>query len=515
MKQDQFAPASPPPGDTGEWLLTERLRRHAAATPDKPAVIFGPEQLSYAELAAAADGLAALLLDAGLVKGRGVATLLRKNTRAMVAFLGVWGSGGVLVPVDVKMPESKLRYVFELTDPQFAVVEEELLPVLAKVSPGFPAGHTIVLGRPGPGQRGLDETAGYAGGPPAVDIGPNDTVYVNFTSGTTGAPKGAVTTHANVYWNTRAAVEAFSLTADDVHMSMFPIFVHPHELFARPVHLGSSWAMVDSIQPRAVVRAIADNRVTAFMAVASIYETLLRMPDGGGGELDSLRVAESGGMHVTAALVEAFRNRFGLPVSPVWGSTEAAGIAVATPPGRAYRSGSMGRPCPHYTVRVLDPDDPAGAPARPGITGELAVGGPAVCARYLQNASGPPEILQNGLFRTGDLVQMDEDGFLYFKSRRHNLMKVGGIKVYPTEIEELLRAHPDVAEVVVVPRADPLRGEVPRAVIVPRNGSVLTRSAVRAYCEERLHPFKTPRIIDIVAELPKTPGGKVAWRELE
>jgi long-chain acyl-CoA synthetase len=238
---------------------------------------------------------------------------------------------------------------------------------------------------------------------------------------------------------------------------------------------------------------------------------LLRLPASSDNPLAGLRVAESGGMHVPTALADGLAARFGVSILPVWGSTETTGVALAMRPGETYASCCLGRPVPGYDVRVEREDGEETANGEPG---ELVVSGPGVCPGYFGEISLPEFRLHKGRFRTGDIVVREADGRFYFAGRQSMLLKVGGMKVFPVEIEEALRTHPDVAEVIVIPVADNLRGEVAKAVVVPKPGAHLDVLQLRHHLSGRLHRLKMPRIIEIRDALPRTPGGKIAWRTL-
>jgi len=334
---------------------------------------------------------------------------------------------------------------------------------------------------------------------------------LNFTSGSTGVPKGAVTTHANIYWNARSAVESLNLVRDDIHLCMFPVFVHPHELFARALYLGGTMVLVESIYPKSIIKALTEHNVTCMMAIASIYETLIRHREISPFELPSLRIPESGGMHTNANLTTKFEESFRVPMIPVWGSTETCGIALATPTDSINRPGSTGIPCPYYEVKVIGE---SGAELLPEEIGEMLIRGPAVCTSYYNNPEETANNMKDGWFCTGDMVRKDSEDHFYFVDRRARMMKVAGMKVYPAEIEEVLTSHPDITEASVVKVKDRLHGEIPKAVIVSQNGLEMDKNLIRRYCEKRLPKYKVPRLIEFVDQLPKSPGGKVLWKNL-
>ncbi|WP_300156707.1 class I adenylate-forming enzyme family protein [Solidesulfovibrio sp.] len=488
------------------------LRASAEADPDGPAILAGETIVRQAALAEDVARLAQALAGMGLAKGERLAVFGRKTPQAVTAFLAAAAAGAVFFPVDPNQPPDVTRAILDRLRPAVLCVAAEFLPVLGAIFPDGPPFAVAVMDGSAP--AGLPTLAELAAGPFPValpEVGPDDPVYLNFTSGTTGAPKGAVTTLGNLLANTEASVAAFGLTPQDVHLCMMPVFVHPHETLLRPLFLGGPMVLCDRVAAKAVAGACARHKVTALMAVAAIYETLVRLPAGADNPLATVRVAESGGMHVPSALARGLFARFGASILPVWGSTETTGVALANRPGESHVPCRLGRPVPGYLVRVVGED---GADVGDGEPGELVVSGPGVCPGYFGEQSRREFRLYGGRFRTGDIVRREADGAYSFAGRQSMLLKVGGMKVFPVEIEEALRAHPDVAECIVVPVSDPLRGEAAKAVAVPRAGAALTPGELRRFLAGRLHRMKLPRVIEIRDALPRTPGGKIAWRAL-
>jgi long-chain acyl-CoA synthetase len=344
-----------------------------------------------------------------------------------------------------------------------------------------------------------------------INIQEDDPVYLNFTSGSTGIPKGALTTHANIYWNTKSAVESLGLNQDDIHLCCFPVFNHPHELFARALFLGGTMVLTDDTLPKTIASAVSEHGVTCLMAISVIYENLVHY-NASPLELRTLRLAESGGMYVRPALAEAFKNRFNIPIIPVWGSTEATGIALAMPVKGECRSGSMGKPCPYYEVKIVDED---GTELDRDEVGEMAVKGPAVCSKYFDNPEETEKHIRDGWLYTGDLVKKDNEGYFYFIGRKSGMIKVAGLRVYPAEIEEVLITHPEVKEAAVVKLQDSVLGEVPKAVVVLKSNSAVNQEELRKYCARRIAKYKVPATIEFVKELPKTPSGKIQYQKLQ
>ncbi len=497
--------------------IVEMLRKDVAENPCKVAVRQESRAVTYEELLYRSEGLAAALIRSGVKKGDRIGVLLPKSPEIFISFLGIAMAGGVYVPLDPTPPRNNLRYVLDLTSPAALIVHSELYPALSGIV--VPCDKIIVAGeKPSLQCIDWDDATSRNAALPRKGVEfpqllDSDVFYLNFTSGTTGTPKGAVTTHSNVYWNTVSAVETLGLVHDDVHLCMFPVFVHPHELFARSLYLGGTAVLVDSIYPKTVAKAVSEFKTTAMMAVAAIYDAFTRQHETSPLDLGALRVPESGGSFAGAALVQKFEDQFGIPIYPVWGSTETAGIALATPSGKGtYRPDSMGKPCRYYEVQIVDE---YGAPTPPGVTGEMMVKGPAVCSSYYRNPAESKLHMLDGWFATGDLAMQDTEGFFYFIDRKTRMMKVAGMKVFPSEIEKAILKHPKISEVAVSKIEDRVHGEMPRAYIVLKDGETIDKNEIRKHCEDMIAGYKIPRSIKVVDSLPRTPGGKINYSQLE
>lgn len=494
--------------------IIEMLEKNVRLYPEKIALIYKESRISYETLYKRSISLTNYLIDIGLKKGERVGILMQKTPEVIISFLGITGAGGVAFPIDNNQTFKHIQFLLKLTAPSILIFSDCFQSMLSELSiPCSGKNKIIVIGQKTKRQyQSWDEIISYNDKClPDVNIKMDDTAYLNITSGTTGIPKCAITTHDNIYWNTKSAVESLGLRHEDVHLCMFPAFSHPHELFARPIYLGGTIVLIDKISPKFIVRTISKNNVTCMMAIASIYETLVRLHKSASFSLDSLRLPESGGMHVSPTLGKQFKERFNIPLVPVWGSTEATGIAMATSVNGRYQPGSMGKICPYYEAKLVGED---GMELPPNEIGEMAIKGPAVCSGYFGSPAETEKHMKDGWFYTGDMVKRDDDDYYYFAGRKTGMMKVAGLKVFPIEIEDVLRAHPKIHEVVIVKHQDGLHGEVPRAVIVAKGDVHIDKKDIRKYCESRMSKYKVPRIIEFRKNLPKTPGGKILYRML-
>lgn len=264
--------------------------------------------------------------------------------------------------------------------------------------------------------------------------------------------------------------------------------------------------LVDKIYPKSLAGAISTHRVSCMMGLAPMYGNLLELLEHKPYDLSSLRIPESGGMYTRRDLIEKFRQRVGVSIIPVWGSTETTGIAIANRPGEDLIPGSIGRPCDSYEVKIVDE---CGEELESGEIGEMVFKGPAVIQGYYMDEANSKKCLNDGWYYSGDLGRKDKSGHFYFVERKAGLMKVAGLKVYPLEIELVLMDHPDIKEAAVISAKDRLRGEVPKALIVTRDGRELTEKEILGFCKGRLAHYKLPRIIEIRESLPKIGSGKI------
>ncbi|MFH1735863.1 MAG: AMP-binding protein [bacterium] len=494
--------------------LDSMLERAARSNPDKVALIEINKQLTYLDFDNQVSALANGLLNLGIKPGDCVATLIPKSIEAVVAFMAIVRAGGIAAPINMRQKADALRVNFKQINP-FAVIADPLYyPIINKFyEPIQPQGRVILTGTTitngSISYENLIESESTRS--PELKLKDTQIAYLNYTSGTTGIPKGAITTHENLTWNTKGAVETFKMNSEDVHLCMFSIYAHPHEIFCRSIYLGGTAVILDSMYPKTIARAIDEFKVTCVMAVPPFFRSLFPVVKSKRFDFSSLRIPEAGGVYSPPEFCQEFEDLFEKRFLPVWGSTETTGIALATPVDGDHRHGSLGKPVKGYEVQVLGA---GGREASADETGELAISGPGVVQGYFNLPEDSERVFHTGVCRTGDMVRRDEDGFYYFLGRRSGLMKVAGMKVYPQELEQCLLKHPGIAEAAVVSLPDRLRGEIPKAFVSPKPGVELDENEIRAYCRENIADYKVPTQIQIFSELPKGEGGKIAYTEL-
>jgi len=487
------------------------LRDTAKAHGDKPALLSASLCLTWSQLDAEVDQLASLLAQRGIGPGDVVGALITKRPELVIGFLALSRLGAIYCPINFKLHPGHIRDQFETAGIKAVFTESQFDPILKGLLTFLPDPGQIIY-VDGPGKHGTTHTGMAAGlsvakGLPQVH--PDAPCFYNYTSGTTGAPKGAVTTHRNILYNAAATISAMGFGADDTFLGMFSVFAHPHELFHRSLLLGSAFVILDTMSPRVVASAVDRFKVRWMMAVPSFYEMMV---DFGGPndqlgrhDLSSLRVLEAGGAYVGGEALARMEAQFSARFMPVWGCTEATGVALVNGP-TARRDGATGVVVPGYEIQVVDGQ---GRRVDHGVVGELVLRGQAVASGYIGNKKETEKLYRNGWYHTQDLVRQDADGWVHFVGRKSEMLKIGGIRVYPLEIEKVLKDHPDVRDVVVVRAEERVRGEVARAVVSLVKGSAVDVRGLQTYCRERLAVYKVPRIVEFWTEIPKMPNGKV------
>lgn len=471
----------------------------------------GKNSFSFYDTKTIAENLSGFLAGNGVAEGANICLLLPRTPELIFSFLAASMANFIPAPVNylenadtIKKIITSLRPAVLIIDT--TVVSSEVQQFISEYgalvitinnqsrSDNVFAWEECIQQQPLPSQKNPH--------PPR----PDDLAYLNFTTGTSGFPKGALCSHANLFWNTCSAREIFQLTEHDVHLCMFASFAHPHELFCRALYTGASLVLMTEISPKAIVRAINKYKVTCMMGLAVMYKMMVEHCSAT--PLPSLRLAESGGMFTSPEIHASFLAAFQLPILSVWGSTETTGIALANS-AETYRvDGSMGKTCPYYQVKLVDQD---GKEVATGEIGELIFSSPSVVSGYRNNGSFPGK---GSWYFSGDLARKDKNGFYYFVERKSGMIKVAGLKVYPLQVELILQKHPRIKEAAVIGVKEKRRGCVPKAYIVTEDGKPLDLEELTVFCKNKLASYMIPKQIQQLSELLKIGSGKINKKAL-
>jgi acyl-CoA synthetase (AMP-forming)/AMP-acid ligase II len=337
-------------------------------------------------------------------------------------------------------------------------------------------------------------------------------LFIMYTSGTTGLPKGAVHTHGTMI----AASITINLTSDmrhgDRYLQMLPLF-HVGALTpaTSAVHRGATLVLMRAFDPKRVFPLIEAERITTGLAVPAMLNFMLAAGDPGAHDLSGLRWLMSGAAPVPPALIERYA-ALGIEIHQVYGLTETCGPACLISPEEALaKIGSTGPAFFHTDVRVVDE---RGEDVAPGEIGEVIVRGAHIMKGYWNRPEATAETIRDGWLHTGDLASVDKEGFVFIQDRKKDMIISGGENVYPAEIEGVLARHPDVLEVAVIGMPSPRWGESAAAVVVPKPDSSLGAADLIAFCDGKLARYKIPRVVELVTEIPRNPTGKVLKRLL-
>lgn len=487
------------------------LFRQARRLPDKVALHDGETGLTYAELAAAALAVGGDLAAAGVAPGERVGLLLPNVLEFPVAYYGALAAGTVVVPLNTRLTPRELEYIVRdaglaalVADPAFWTTVEAIRPALSGLKRLLVRGDAAPPGAV-PFARARRAAPLSAPREPAA----GDLAQILYTSGTTGLPKGAMMTHANVGFNARSCEHAIGYRESDVTLVAVPLF-HVTGLNTQLVAVhavgGTVTLLAEYRSDRFLARLEAD-RVTAAVAVPTIFTLLLINPALPRTDLSSLRLVAYGGAPVAPDTVRQLADALGVEQFNLYGLTETSSLTTVLPSADAFRKlGSVGKPVPGVRVKIVDD---AGRSLPLGESAELAVYGPNVVAGYFGKPEATAASIRDGWLFTGDVARLDAEGYVFVVDRKKDMINRGGEKVFCIEVEAVLNAHPAVLESAVVAHPDPIFGEVVKAVCVLRPGKEATPEAITGFCRERLAEFKVPRIVRFVPELPRNPGGKV------
>jgi long-chain acyl-CoA synthetase len=495
-------------------LLTET----AQSSPDKAVALFTGGQLTYRQLDQASDRVAASLTAAGIQPGDPVALQLPNIPQFLISYFGILKAGGIVVPLNVLLKAPEVAFHLGDSGARILITWEGILAEAAKGAEAAGLDQVYAVGHSGDSGDAVPFERLLAVEVPRYEMAtrqPTDTAIIIYTSGTTGRPKGAELTHLQLYMNADIPGRLFDVKPEDVVITMLPLF-HVFGLSSILdvcVRFGCTMSLVPRFTPEAVLTAIQRDRVTIFEGVPTMFADVLSYPGLDGYDLSSLRIAISGGASIPKPLLDAFEERFGLVILEGYGLTETASTTTFNVSVDERRIYSVGKPIWGTQTQVWDD---AGRPLPPGPenVGEVVTRGLHVMKGYWHNPEATASAFTGDWLHTGDLGYFDEDGFLFIVSRKKELIIRGGYNVYPSEIENVLHAHPGVAEAAVVGIPDERLGEEVMAVIIARPSMVLLEAELVSYCRERLAAYKCPRVFQFRSALPKNSLGKVVKDEL-
>jgi long-chain acyl-CoA synthetase len=478
--------------------LARLLTDSAAAHPGRPAVKLDDAVLTYAALDEASARTAALLRAKGIVPGDRVGIMLPNVPYFPVAYYGVLRAGAVVVPMNVLLKEREVAYHLGDSGAKAIFAWHQFADAAHAGAEQTDA--ECVLVEPGEFEQLL---ARCEPDTEVVERGGQDTAVILYTSGTTGTPKGAELTHANLIANVGVSTALFGPDETTVTLGALPLFHAFGQTCAMNATLaaGGCLTLLPRFDAGRALDILERDHVTVFEGVPTMYAALLNHPDAGARDVSSLEVCVSGGAAMPVEVMRAFEDTFGCAVLEGYGLSETSPVACFNRRDQPRKPGSIGLPVDGVEMRVND-------------DGELAIRGHNVMKGYWNRPEATAAALgADGWFKTGDIATVDEDGYFSIVDRKKDLVIRGGYNVYPREVEEVMYEHPAVREVAVIGVPHPELGEEVGAAVALKGEA--TPAELRAFVKERVAAYKYPRHVWIVDELPKGPTGKILKREIE
>ncbi len=511
--------------------LAVMLEDSARRVPDREAVVFNDTRLTYAQVDAMANQVANLLVERGIQPGDKVALSCPNLPYFPMVYYGILKAGAVVVPLNVLFKGREVAYHLDDSDAK-AYFCFEGTPELAMAEAGL-AGfndtpaceHFFVI--PADPQGGVPDGADHFFAA-TKDQGKvfetrvtdaDDTAVILYTSGTTGQPKGAELSHANIAFNVTTCHRIWELSAStpDVHLVTLPLF----HSFGQTVQLnagfglGSTLVLVARFDPKVALELMDKEEITFFAGVPTMYWGLLgALTD----ETDvkkiagNLRRAVAGGASLPVEILNEVKTRFGVQILEGYGLSETSPVATFSHLDREPKAGSIGTPIWGVEVKLVDDD--WNAIDDPDQVGEIAIRGHNIMKGYYKRPDDTAAVMRDGWFRSGDLAKRDEEGYYFIVDRAKDMIIRGGYNVYPREIEEVMLTHEDVSLVAVLGVPHDSHGEEIKAYVIRNEGASITEDELVEWCKEQMASYKYPRLVEFRDDLPMTATGKILKREL-
>ena len=490
------------------------LARYARLT----STISGERRLDFATVDRLSDAVAASLARSGIRKGDRVGLYGINSDGFVLAYLGILKAGGVIVPINLLLNPHEIAFILNDAEVRALVYFEAFAAAVSVFRNDVATLKTLICAGSHPSQPGdtlWDSVIAEPAAAPTLQLDPaEDLAAILYTSGTTGRPKGAMLTHRNLVCNTWSVQQALRLEPGKetliVVLPMFHAFAATACMLT-PLLYGGTIVALPKFDPVQVAHAIQKEKATLFLGVPSMFVALLRLPPAHTGCFESLRYCISGGAALPVAVMQQFEARFGKVIYEGDGPTECSPVTCVNPIGGERKPGTVGRPVPLVSMAIKTDE---GQDLPQGQIGEICVRGPNVMKGYWQLPEDTRESFFGDWFRTGDLGNVDADGYFSILDRKKDMIIVNGMNIYPRIIEEVLSRHPAVREAAVVGEPNAVHGEIPVAFVTIKDGAAAAADELRAFCRESLGRHEIPRKVTVLPELPKNASGKILKREL-
>jgi len=489
--------------------LATFLTETASRLGDRTAMKLDDVEVPYSGLDAASARVAGLLAERGVGPGDRVGLMLPNVPYFPMTYYGILRLGGVVVPMNPLLKGREVAFFLENPEAKVLFAWHDFAE--AAEAGAEQTGADLILVKPGEIEQLVADADPRD---EVVERDGDDTAVILYTSGTTGKPKGAELTHANLGMNVKVASSLFEYSEDDVILGCLPLFHSFGQTCALncAVRVGASLTMLPRFEPAKALEIVQRDKVTVFLGVPTMYSAMLNCERREDYDVSSLKLCGSGGAAMPGEVQRGFEEAFGAKVLEGYGLSETSPVASFNHPDRERKTGSIGTPIEGVEMKAVDED---GNEVAQGEVGEIVIKGHNVMKGYWNQPDATKESIKDGWFYTGDMGKVDEDGYFFIVDRKKELIIRGGYNVYPREIEEVLYEHPAVAEAAVVGVPHDDLGEEVGAAVVLKPGEELDADAVREFVKENVAAYKYPRRIWFCDELPKGPTGKILKREIE
>jgi acyl-CoA synthetase (AMP-forming)/AMP-acid ligase II len=497
------------------------VAKRAALQPDREAIVdvSSGKRLSYVELDARCNQLGSGLLAGGLKVGDRVATLMLNSAEFVEVFFGMAKVGGVIVPLNWRLVADELSFILTDSGAETLVFGTAFAEVVAELHARGDAGTKVKTwihvgndaDRPGFARSYEAMLAPQSKDTPALGASDDDLLFIMYTSGTTGLPKGAMHSHNTTMWSSLTGLVTADIRWDDRYLICLPLFhVGALQPLFSSIHRGGAVVIMAEFDPSRIWNIYVEEKITVTLAVPAMLNFMLTTYDAAAHDVSKLRWIMSGAAPVPVSLIEKYAG-MGIEIHQVYGLTESCGPACLISPHEAIeRAGSTGKAFFHTDIKVVDSD---GNEVAANETGEVLVRGPHIMLGYWNRPEATEETIVDGWLHTGDIAMIDGDGHIYIKDRIKDMIISGGENVYPAEIENVLASHEGIKDVAVIGIPSASWGESPLAIVVKQDDS-LDADEVMACCKGKLAPFKQPKGVEFVDVIPRNPTGKVLKRVL-
>ncbi|MBI2438699.1 MAG: long-chain fatty acid--CoA ligase [Lentisphaerae bacterium] len=502
------------------------LRESGRRFPGLPAIVFDGRRLDFAAVDSISDRVAGALSRRGIRQGDRIGLYCINSDWFVLAYFGILKAGAVVVPLNLLLNPKEIAFILNDAGARALLYHSAFAPAVAALRPQTPGleFYVCIGASAAPPDLPWQALAEAGGAAPEVAFAPaEDLAVILYTSGTTGRPKGAMLTHRNLVSNCWSTQQALRVEPGaERFLVILPMF-HAFAAMACmlvPLFTGSVIVPLPRFDPTRVVEIIAQERITIFMGVPSMYVALLHLGAEFVPKFASLKLCVSGGAALSVAVMEQFERRFGKKIYEGDGPTECSPVTCVNPIGGRTKPGTVGLPVPEVEMKIMDEE---GRAVPEGAIGEICVRGPNVMKGYWKLPEETREAFFGDWFRTGDLGVKDAEGYFSIVDRKKDIIIVNGMNVYPRMIEEVLSRCPDsigVREVAVVGEPHELHGEIPVAFVALKSGVPTAErvgtveAQLRGCCRESLGRHEVPRKFFFLPELPKNAAGKIMKREL-